>query len=127
MIEEVAMERYLWATVESRTRVNDLLGLKANGAEQDWELELADPSRLPEMVDLFERGALDLETRSALGLLVISSIEEAEIIGLTNLQLNQRFTSVLNNFKDVKSRMKCYWIINDGARERDFIIDLLNL
>lgn len=38
------------ATVEAQRAINKLLALPASGREQDWEVELADPHRVEEML-----------------------------------------------------------------------------
>jgi hypothetical protein len=54
-------------------RLTAMLRLPATGAEQDWEIELADPSRVDEFVALFGRTELDAEDRTALMALVLGS------------------------------------------------------
>jgi hypothetical protein len=46
-------------------RLTGMLRLPATGAEQDWEIELADPSRVDEFVALFRRAELDSPDRTA--------------------------------------------------------------
>jgi hypothetical protein len=54
-------------------RLTAMLRLPATGAEQDWEMELADPSRVDEFVALFDRLELEAEDRKALMALVLGS------------------------------------------------------
>jgi len=45
--------------------------------DQDWWLLIADPSRLAEFCDLYENGSLNSETKFALMMLFISSLDDA--------------------------------------------------
>lgn len=51
--------------------------------QQDWELLIADPRRLVEFCDLYECGFLNAETKFALMMLIISSLDDALRDGTT--------------------------------------------
>ena len=59
------MDAYYGPTKAARSTINARLDLAASGAEQDWEIELADAAKLHRMVDLLEGGPLEFEERSA--------------------------------------------------------------
>lgn len=58
-------------------RLLNLLPLRPED-EQEWEFRLGDPARIEEILDLLERTDLDLEMRSAVAQLLMSSIYRAE-------------------------------------------------
>lgn len=47
--------------------INRLLNLPTTGKEQDWEIELADPTKIDEMLDVLELSNIDFETKVRLG------------------------------------------------------------
>jgi hypothetical protein len=65
---------YLWPSREAVLQLNRLLDLPATGQEQDWEVELADTRRVDEWLELLRQGALSLDARSALALLILHSL-----------------------------------------------------
>lgn len=90
--------------------INRLLNLPATGNEQDWEIELADPTKIDEMLDVFELSNIDFESKSALALLVISSMEEANEYGaLDDAQVGRAYQLFVKN-NDVRERMCFYWL-----------------
>jgi len=64
-------------TREAYTRLNQLLALPATGHEQDWDVELADATRLHEFVSLYQKGFLAEEEKQVLMGLIIASADEA--------------------------------------------------
>jgi hypothetical protein len=63
-------------TRESTAKLTLMLGLSATGREQDWDLELADPSRIDEFVALYQQAQLSLTDRAALMALVLASTDD---------------------------------------------------
>lgn len=57
--------------------LNTALLLPATGQEQDWEVELADKTRIAEFLDFHEGNDLSEPCRTALMALILSSFEEA--------------------------------------------------
>jgi len=96
-------------------QVNRMFNLPATGKEQDWELELSDPDRLDEMLDALEQANLDLETKSALALLVIASIEDGDETEKPVAAHIARMREVLRNDRIVNDRMRYYWLRNGGG------------
>jgi hypothetical protein len=68
-------ERYIAAA--TRARIAALASVPEDGWMQDWPLEVADPSRLDEFVDLLKRAESD-DDRFALMELVLYSLDEAD-------------------------------------------------
>lgn len=115
------MSDYLWPHPKGTEVVNRLLSLPVTGREQDWEIELADSTRLDEFLNLFESGRLDLEGRSALALLILFSITyAAEPVGD---QLMDRTRHGIRKDNEVLRRMRSYW--RDGFMEHERLVQHL--
>lgn len=110
------------STKEAESFVNQLLSLPATGAEQDWEFEFADPSRIREMIDALMIGDLDIEQMSALALLLISSIQESEGIDYTALA---RAAQAVASNSDVLDRMYFYWVTLGRAGDKELMKRLM--
>jgi hypothetical protein len=65
-----------WVTGDSASRLSSALGLPTHPHMQDWELVSADPHRLGEFLDLYERGGLSDDDRFALMALIVSSFDD---------------------------------------------------
>ena len=102
---------YYGPTAEAEIAVNRLLQLQATGNEQDWEFECAEPTKINEMLELFTTKELDLECKSALALLIISSLEQAAENGKVDEVQVVRITQLLENNEIIRSRMFFYWIL----------------
>jgi hypothetical protein len=57
-------------------KLNDLLGLKFKGQEQDWALEFADSHRLVEFIEVLKTEALSEEEKYAMMSLILSSYDD---------------------------------------------------
>lgn len=51
------------------------LGHTPSGSEQDWELELSDPTRIDEYITLYNQGNLTISERRALIALLLSALD----------------------------------------------------
>jgi hypothetical protein len=99
------------ATVEAQNHITHLLNLPATGSEQDWEIELADPSRVDEMIDMLARRVdLNLDSQCALALLTISSMEVAEELGKLKPLSVKKMALMLPTHPLIAARMYFYWV-----------------
>lgn len=110
---------------DAESVINKLLNLAATGKEQDWEFELADPARIDEMLDALESNDIDFECKSALALLVISSMEEAYEAGMLDDEQVRRAYKFFVNSNDVRERMYYYWLELGRANDVDLIIRII--
>ena len=64
---------------KSIRRINRMLSLPVTGHEQDWDLEMSDPTRLSEFIALYRRAGDNFEVRDkqALMALILASCQEA--------------------------------------------------
>ena len=111
---------------EAEKVINQLLALPATGNEQDWEFELADPARIDEMLNTFESKELDLESKSALALLILSSIEEADEAGTLQRTQVMRTNHLFVSDDTVRSRMLFYWIDLGKATNIELMKEILS-
>jgi hypothetical protein len=107
--------------------VNQLLALPASGREQDWEFELADPSKIDAMLQALSTGTFDFETKSALALLLISSMEEASELGLLHEKQVAGACEALAADSGLKDRMKFYWVDLGRSDNPDLVRTVLSL
>jgi hypothetical protein len=112
------------ATIEAQQSINRLLSLPATGREQDWELELADPSRIEAMLDAITTKLSDNE-KCALALITIASIEEAVAADQFDAGIIERARMALRKDKDVHEAMKFYWIKQGRATDEEVVRKLL--
>jgi hypothetical protein len=101
---------YYGASRDAQIEINHLLGLPAQGGEQDWEIEFADPSKIRSMLDALEQDGLGVDAKSALCLLIISSLEEARSLGSDDEGLLQRASRLIKLDPVVLERMTFYWV-----------------
>lgn len=94
-----------------------MLGLPISGNEQDWEIELADPTRVAEWLETLQGGNLGLELRSALALLVSHSLFDPTAPELTSRPLLQHFRAILHLDPEVRARLISYWSRDDWLTE----------
>ncbi|MBC7807393.1 MAG: hypothetical protein H7145_14735 [Akkermansiaceae bacterium] len=66
---------------EAIERLNTVLHLPFTEGMQDWDVELADASRLGEFCALYETGGLDFKERFALMRLIVASLDDLLSVG----------------------------------------------
>ena len=113
------------ATVEAQHAINKLLALPASGREQDWEVELADPHRIGEMLTVASDSSLNLDERCALALLTIASIDESADAGEVNPKDVERAKSILKQDDQVRDAMIFYWIDQNRASNEETVKKIL--
>jgi hypothetical protein len=80
-----------WATTAARMSLARRFGLPYDSFSQDWEWEVADPSRFGEFLDAYESGDLDEDERFALMEMLIQCIED---MGLSSVEASPQWHSV---------------------------------
>ncbi len=112
-------------------RVDRLLHLSNSEGEpqQDWELLVADPSRLAEFCNLYESGVLDAETQFALMRLIVATLDELsaeDTTETTNIGLAQRVERLLRQDFVLHLHTIHYWSLLDEA-DRDNVFTVTPL
>jgi len=108
---------------EIRAAVERLLNLRklSSSEEQDWEFLLGDPARIDEIVDLLERRDLDIEMRSAVAQLLISSIDDAESDGVLSFDSVERASFYFATDPEVYERMVFFWLSEGRGRHANAV------
>jgi hypothetical protein len=102
-----------WVTKDSASRLTAVLGLASNPHMQDWEHECADPQRLGEFLDLYERGGLGDDDRFALMALIVSSFDERLGAGGADETVLRRVERILLADFRLHRRTIHYWCLLD--------------
>ena len=113
------------ATLQAQRVINELLSLPASGREQDWEIELADPDRVEEMIEAAANTNLDYDERCALALLTIASIEELFASGENSPHIIEKAKSSIAIDNDVRDAMIFYWIEQRRASNEATVKEIL--
>ncbi|WP_018431374.1 hypothetical protein [Hoeflea sp. 108] len=113
------------ATIQAQRAINGLLNLPASGREQDWEIELADPDRVEEMLEAAVDSNLDYDERCALALLTIASIEELFELGEVSPAIVEQARSTIRQYHDVHEAMVFYWIEQRQASNEENVREVL--
>jgi len=117
------MATYKFPTPDAIKTINALFDLPAHGGEQDWEIELADGSRIAEFLTALSGESLDVECRSALALLVLHSLTYADPIDITG-KIVAAARRIIRGDKEVYSRVLSYW--SDGFLDHEeFVCSVL--
>jgi hypothetical protein len=100
-----------WVTRDSASRLASVLGLPSHPDLQDWEHQCADPHRLGEFLDLYERGGLSDDDRFALMALIVSSFDDWIRAGGTDYPVLQRVRRHLVADLSLHERTIHYWCL----------------
>jgi hypothetical protein len=120
------INEYYGPTAADEQEVNRLLALTATGREQDWEIELADPGKLDEMLSLLEGQHLNGNVKAALCLLMLSSFDAEFDSGEVNVERLYRAADLLRQDAYVLERMRFYWLDLQRANHMDAMKELLS-
>lgn len=92
------MERteYYGPTKNAKAVINNILCLRATGREQDWEIELASPNLVEKIISELLSTDHEKEVKSALFLLLIFSVQEADVCG----ELDQAHVDEAKSIRD---------------------------
>lgn len=104
------IESYYGATRVAENEVSDLLGLPDIREQQDWEIIYADPSKVRQMLEILSQNALNVDSKSALCLLMIASFEKASDEGNEDQELISRAAKLIAEDPIVHARMSFYWL-----------------
>lgn len=115
------------ATQAAQQTINGLLGLPASGREQDWEMELADPTRIHEMLEVASRDTLSFDEKCAACLLLIASLEKANEAGELEQAVIQETQRLLAANPPVQEAMDFFWIKQKQAEDEDLVQTIVAL
>jgi len=110
-------------TAAAIAKLNRMLQLPAEGAEQDWELQLGDAARLDEFVRVYETAELDDEDRRALMSLIVASADAALGAGTPGPPEQARIAALLVRDAHLHRTLLDYWSQGDvDEPEAQFLI-----
>jgi hypothetical protein len=103
------MEPYYGPTREARAAVNLLFGFDAAAGQLEWEAEFANPDRVEQALQALADFAHNMETRSALALLLLDRADRMGAFGSTRTELLTRIGWQLRRDPQVQARMRYLW------------------
>lgn len=121
------MSAYYQLEVNAINFLNKKLNLPSTGVEQDWEVELADPSRINEFLELYESQTLTEPQSRALMALIIASLDslvESSITYSGDFFYRARFHLIKSRelFIDIIK----YWALTDNLSEKSDTFAITN-
>lgn len=103
------IEPYYGPTSAARDAVNRLLGLGTSAGQIEWEAEAADPARIETLVGALGSPSLDVETRSAIVLLLLEFADRMSTEMLARIRWHLRRDAI------VQARMRYWWTHMEGS------------
>ena len=105
---------------ETQIKLNNLLRLPATRLEQDWDIELADETRLIEFLDLSESIDLsDMEKSAVIALILASYDDYIEVKSDTDGMIWDRITGLLDYQKTNCHDLLQYWGLPEEEDESE--------
>lgn len=98
--------------------LNKELSLPFTGVEQDWEIEMADSSRLEEFIIFYEKSHLNIEEKRALMSLIIASYDDM-LNECENKSLWNRIAVCIVSEKQIFSDILSYWKLDNEEIEEN--------
>lgn len=104
---------------EAKEKFSTLFDLGARGDEQDWEVQLADPSKLTAFLDCYERCDLSEDEKITLMLLIIASFDDY-LYRTAPGAIGKRIKALLTTDIHLHSATVEYWASWDVEEEDSF-------
>lgn len=92
--------------------INKIFSFQCIGIEQDWELEMANPSRINEFMSFYLDTQLSVDRKRALMALILASYDDLlneTKLGVYANELWNKIKHVLESEKDIFSDLIAYW------------------
>jgi hypothetical protein len=96
-------------------RLTKLLAIDIDGCGQDWELVCADPNRIAEFCDIYERESLNAVEKSELMRLIVASYDQALESGSQSESMWQRIIRLLEIDFTLRKEIVEYWSLLEEA------------
>ena len=106
-----------WANKKEVAELNELFEFNATGREQDWELEMADPSRIAEFLDAYITATINTPQRVAVMELIVASFDDLLSSGADDAELWAAVEEHLLSNVDLHRRTIARW--SDGEPDED--------
>lgn len=102
-------EPYYGPTREARLAMNQILQLHAAAARDQWDAALAESGNRERLVGALGDPSVDVESRSAIALLLLETIDRLAQQGCSGTELMVRLRWHLSRDPRVQSRMRYWW------------------
>jgi hypothetical protein len=102
---------------EAIKRLNTLLSLPYRNGMQDWDVDLADPNRVQEFCDVYEREHLDPHEKQALMALIIASYNDYLEDRGNEASLWNKIAASLRKDCDLHKSTMLYWLCGDNEEQ----------
>lgn len=106
---------YYGPTRQARAAVNRILGLDLAAAQPEWQVAIASAETAEQAHAAFADPAHDLETRSALALLLLDRMDRSAAFGPVRSELVARIHWQLRRDPQVQARMRYFWTHMEGS------------
>lgn len=106
-------------TAAAIERLDSILGFSSDQYSQDWEIELADGTRLREFVELYHTGHLDNDERFTLMALIVASAHDAIDSQTLEADMWDRIHNLLVRDADLHAHTIHYWCCADATCENE--------
>ena len=101
-------------------KISGLIGIDLYECGQDWDLLCADPNRVEEFCDIYERESLDEFDKRELMRLIVASYDEAIDTGNSSEQVWQRIVRLLKAEFLIHEEIIDYWSLPEESDEKNF-------
>lgn len=107
------LQPYYGPTRAARETVNRILGLASAAGQAEWEAELDEPANVELSMDALGDVSLDIETRSAIALMITDRLDRAA--GQVPTELLTRMGWLLRRDPQIQARMRYFWSRMDAS------------
>ena len=97
------------STTRPLDRISNLIGIDLYGCGQDWDLTCANPERVEEFCDIYERESLSDFDKRELMSLIVASYDDAIYTGTPSEQTWQRVRRLLEAEFPIHEEIVEYW------------------
>lgn len=99
----------MYLTKHAMLFLNKALNLPATGQEQDWDIELADKSRIGDFVTYMQNNELGVEIRFALMALILGSLDDLSYDGDIPRDLWENVRQLLKDDQELFADLVARW------------------
>jgi hypothetical protein len=108
-----------WPTTAARKSLASRFDLPCDPFSQDWEWEVADPSRFEEFLDTYKTSILDEDERFALMEILIQCVEDMDLPALESSPEWHSIATLLRARADLHASSIRYWSCLDDRDLKD--------
>lgn len=102
-------------TTSAKQFLNKALDLPASGKEQDWEIELSNPNRIEEFLDLYQSFNSSRDIKQALMALILASFEDSLWNSTFDECLWDKNSEIVRSEFDIFKEVLAPWVVKDNG------------